>query len=178
MGGMSLRTILAGLAIASVLTGCGSSGDKNAGGTSSASVTGGASSSLDLATAWRQFAQCVRKHGAPNYPDPVQRPDGKWGPPPGTDRPPMAANDACRESGQKIKNLNRHRESTAADMAKLRQFARCMRQHGVPTWPDPQPDGSFRLPPPLRQKKPNESASRACGRSMQGLPLRLSSGNG
>jgi hypothetical protein len=29
-----------------------------------------------------------------------------------------------------------------AEMDKLRQFAQCLRDHGVPDWPDPEPDAA------------------------------------
>jgi hypothetical protein len=32
---------------------------------------------------------------------------------------------------------------SAQDMANLRHFAQCMRDNGIPEWPDPKPDGTF-----------------------------------
>ena len=32
---------------------------------------------------------------------------------------------------------------SAADLEHIRRYAGCLRQHGMPTWPDPKPDGSF-----------------------------------
>jgi hypothetical protein len=34
---------------------------------------------------------------------------------------------------------------TAADVAKMRQYAQCMRQHGISDFPDPRADGVFDL---------------------------------
>lgn len=172
IGGMTVRTILAGVVLASLLTGCGGSGGKD---NDATSHTNGASPSTDIATLWRQYAQCLRKHGAPNYPDAVQRSDGTWGPPPNTSRPPQMAMNACRSSGVNLKNQMRHQQHpvTTAELAKLRQLAQCLRQHGLPTWPDPKPDGSFGgLSPQLRQAIKNpSSATIACRQYMDG-PIR------
>jgi hypothetical protein len=42
-------------------------------------------------------------------------------------------------------NQNRNPDPTpnASDLPKLRQFAACMREHGLPDWPDPNADGTF-----------------------------------
>jgi hypothetical protein len=34
-------------------------------------------------------------------------------------------------------------ELTPQEIERMRRFAQCMRENGVPTWPDPEPDGSF-----------------------------------
>jgi hypothetical protein len=171
---MTLRTTLAGVALASLLTGCGGPGGKA---TDAASPTAGASTSHDVATLWRQYAQCLRQHGAPNYPDPVQGTDGSWGPPLNAPRPPRTAINACRSSGGNLKaQMQREqRPLTAAEVGKLRQFAQCLRQHGLPDWPDPKADGSFAVPPRLRHvlKTPGQPALNACRQYITG-PIRTS----
>jgi hypothetical protein len=37
-------------------------------------------------------------------------------------------------------------EGSAVDIAKLRDFAKCMRRQGLSDWPDPTADGLFPLP--------------------------------
>jgi hypothetical protein len=143
---MNARTLLAGAALAALLAGCGDSGDGHTGGTPTGGTTSGASA--NTAALWRQFAECVRRHGMPNFPDPVQDADGNWGPPPNTSKPPQTTLNACRSIADR---LPRRAPASAADMAKLRQLAQCMRRHGLPDWPDPNPDGSFPLPPRLRK---------------------------
>ena len=164
---MTLRTILAGVALASLLTGCGGSDDKNV------SPAGRASRTADIHTLWQRYVQCLRKHGAPDYPDPIQDTDGRWRPPPHTAQPPQAAIDACRSSGIDLKNETLRQDRpplTAAEVAKLRRFAQCMRQHGLPRWPDPKSDGTFVMPDELRQavKNPSLPAMDACRQYMVG----------
>ncbi len=48
--------------------------------------------------------------------------------------PPAVLNDSGNQD---------HGGPTAADVPKLRVFAKCMRDNGVPDWPDPKADGSF-----------------------------------
>ena len=38
----------------------------------------------------------------------------------------------------------------APDIQMALKFSQCMRAHGLPDWPDPQADGSYRLPPDLQ----------------------------
>ena len=54
----------------------------------------------------------------------------------------------------------------AAMSLALVRLAQCIRQHGVSTWPDPDPPGEFRLPPALMTKSNplKTSALRACQR--------------
>jgi hypothetical protein len=54
-----------------------------------------------------------------------------------------------------------------AQFQQLVRLAECLRQHGVPNWPDPDPDGAFGLPPSLQQKTHAWArASQACQRYM------------
>jgi hypothetical protein len=36
-----------------------------------------------------------------------------------------------------------HPTPSAADLAKLKAYAKCMREHGIPDFPDPKADGTF-----------------------------------
>jgi hypothetical protein len=40
-------------------------------------------------------------------------------------------------------SYNEHPVPDASQMQALLAFAQCMRDHGVPEWPDPKPDGTF-----------------------------------
>lgn len=105
--------------------------------------------------------QCYRAHGDPGFPDPVYDPsDGNWhfAISPGT--APQSTQQACQQlfpSGAASPPVSQ------AQFAKLVQLADCIRHHGVPAWPDPNPQGQFRLPPPLLNKSPaQERAFAAC----------------
>jgi hypothetical protein len=85
------------------------------------------------------YAQCIRSHGVPNFPDPVQTPDGGYGyRTSGIDPNTGAfqgALQACRglpspwnSTGQQL---------TAAQQQAWLNWAQCVRTHGMPTFPDP-----------------------------------------
>jgi hypothetical protein len=98
--------------------------------------------------------QCVRTHGDPNFPDPSVGQDGipRW--PSDTQPPSPEAQRACGSIYDRLPKPAASGAPTAADLALERQFAACMRQNGLVNWPDPNPDGSFSLPPEYQQKTP------------------------
>jgi hypothetical protein len=84
---------------------------------------------------------CFRAHGLPSYPDPVFDPnDGRWHL--ANERPALTA--AVRQACASVMP-----QSTPASpipttqLQDLIQYARCLRSHGVPDWPDPKVDGTF-----------------------------------
>ncbi|MGI8329130.1 hypothetical protein ACRYCC_04140 [Actinomadura scrupuli] len=142
--------VLAGLltaVLAGTLAGCGSGG-----GHAPSPSPAGTPNTQQVAALYRRLAQCIRQHGVPNLPDPVQNPTtGEWELPPGTAEPGRAAMEACRSLAEQIPQGNGKRARSAADMAQLRKFAQCMRDHGVPDWPDPNSEGAFSMPPRLER---------------------------
>lgn len=102
-----------------------------------------------VAALYRELAQCLREHGVPNLPDPVQDPrTGDWELPPGTAKPPDTAMTACKSVTDRIPVPpgKQERPPTAAEMAKLKRFSQCMREQGLRDWPDPNENGAFPLP--------------------------------
>ena len=133
-------------ACAAVVAGCGS------GGHAAGHATPSGTSSAQIQATLRELTQCVRQHGVPNFPDlTIDQRTGKVQVPPGTGKPPQSAIDACRSIAARLPAEGRTRPPTAAEMAKLRELSRCIRQHGLPDWPDPDANGAFALPPRLRQ---------------------------
>lgn len=108
----------------------------------------------DTAAVVRQLLQCVRSHGDPGFPDPGIGQDGipRW--PANTQPPSQQAQQACGSIYDRLPKPEASHAPTAADLAQERQFAQCMRQNGLASWPDPNPDGSFSLPPEYQQKTP------------------------
>jgi hypothetical protein len=89
------------------------------------------------------YAVCMRSHGAPAYPDPVQAPGGVWTflSTPGSEvnDPPAAAAKACQKLAPKQSSL-----PAAAIRAAVQQglkMAKCMRAHGISDYPDPTTEG-------------------------------------
>jgi hypothetical protein len=100
----------------------------------------------DQRQAYLQFTRCMRHNGQPNFPDPVQDANGDWGFPASVGKPIAPA--ACEADWRQMRSVNEaiNGPPQAADMATLRAFSVCMRQHGLSDWPDPTPDGNFPLP--------------------------------
>jgi hypothetical protein len=106
----------------------------------------------------RKFAQCVRDNGVPDFPDPG--PDGQFDfkqfQGKNLDRDKLSkATEACRDVAP---NGGQTLQLDANQQEQLRQFAQCMRDHGV-DMPDPDPNGGgfggqmpFDLNDPTAQK--------------------------
>jgi hypothetical protein len=118
----------------------------------------------------RQYAQCMREHGLPSYGDPSVR-DGRLhgfevppgGPPPEDQE--RAADEACKHILDTLPPAVTDDEPSEQEVAELVEFAKCMREHGVPEWPDPKSDGSFPIQgTPLAAKTDERvsTANRAC----------------
>jgi hypothetical protein len=133
--GLLLALLLAGL------TGCSSASDSNA-----ATAT---TAPPDDAAIWREVVQCLRDNGMPNLPDPSIDGDGEPhfpGGDPGD--PPERARRACEPVYNRLSERTRGDDTNRrppTDIPALLRFARCMREQGVPDWPDPKADGTFPL---------------------------------
>jgi hypothetical protein len=148
---MTLRTAaVVGLAVTSLLAGCGGDSDGTSGGSDTTSGSNHASAT-DERAALLKVARCLRSHGYPGFPDPIEVENGRWGFP---DSAPYVQRDppTCLQLARRAKSLigRKAPKLTTAEFAKLRSFARCMRQHGVADWPDPDGGGAFHLPARLR----------------------------
>jgi hypothetical protein len=145
------RALLVAVLVTSpVLAACGAHG------TGSPSASPSTMSDAQLLTLGRELAQCIRDHGVPGLPDPNVE-NGRLILPSGaTDNIPDAQGNAAMAACQSV--VNRIPASalgdkgdasrapvTAADVAKMRQYAQCMRQHGLADFPDPTADGVFDL---------------------------------
>ncbi|HTX09536.1 MAG TPA: hypothetical protein VME22_13040 [Solirubrobacteraceae bacterium] len=126
---------LALIAMAALISGCGSSAP---------SGTGAGNSTTANAAKAVKFARCMRKNGVSQFPDPSA--SGNLtidaianGTSLNTNTPAFAqALDACKEL--EPAGFTGSKRSSQQQNAAL-QFARCMRQNGVPDFPDPTPNG-------------------------------------
>lgn len=173
----SLRGVAALVALALPLAACGSSKPN----------TTSASAASSMRANGVAFANCIRSHGVPNFPDPstssgggVQiRQSARSGSGPSTEVNGVSVNgpafraamQACRS---KLPNGGHPPPGgLAAVRQKALKFAACMRSHGVPNFPDPQvssgPGGgvAVRIGGPGSGLNPNspamKSAAQACG---------------
>jgi hypothetical protein len=150
--------LTAAAAAASIgLAACGSSGSPASGSASHAR------SSSDYARI-EADVRCLRAHGVPDFPDPVYDPsDGWWHYADFRPAIPSSAQQACQHLDPSA--VNPSPPVPQAQFQALVRLAQCIRQHGVPTWPDPTPQGQFRLPPQLLTKSPAQgNAIKACQR--------------
>lgn len=108
--------------------------------------------------------QCLRAHGVPNFPDPVYDPsDGRWHYADYRQAIPQRSQQACQHLDPSA--VSPSPPVPQAQFTELVRLAQCIRQHGLPTWPDPNPQGQFRLPPSQLAKSPlSVNAVKACQR--------------
>jgi hypothetical protein len=161
-----LLTVMAGVALLTVAC---SSNSGSTGSSGSPQSAGAAPSASSNAVA---FAQCMRAHGIPSYPDP----SSVSGP---IDSSQLGVSDTVYETAKTTCNRlypQPRRSVTTAqqqqDEAQLLKFAKCMRSHGLPSFPDPNPastiwgSGSgqiFTIPSSINPNSPQfTSAENAC----------------
>ena len=90
------------------------------------------------------FAKCMRANGAPNFPDPNAGGGARFQLPTASN-PAAPAFKAAQAKCQKLMGgavggpftLGATTHPSAQTLAKLLKIAQCMRQHGVPQFPDP-----------------------------------------
>jgi hypothetical protein len=108
----------------------GSGGSSNAGGP----VSSQAASSKPVA-----FSHCMRSHGVPAFPDPTRR----GGVPKVTSQQVGVSNSQFQVAQRACAHLLQPTQAQVPQiMSGMLNFARCMRSHGVPNWPDPSTDSS------------------------------------
>ena len=154
--GVLAALVVTALVVTALLTAaCGGSTSTGAGGSSS---TGGSS----LHQEELAVAQCMRSHGVPNFPDPSAN-----GGIPQTNPDSLGVSNSMYQSAV---NACRHLAPDATPpsqapgqqmLSQLVQFARCMRSHGVPNFPDPDSVG-LRVDPSMTQLPQYQRAYQAC----------------
>ena len=144
----STKTVFVGLAaggLALLLAACGGSPTSGVAGVGNATTTttvaqsGTSGNGLPSMAARLAYAQCMRSHGEPDWPDPGGRGGISSSAPTATtvDRNSpqfIAANDACEHflpsGGVPTQAQNQQRAQ------QVLKFARCMRSHGIKDFPD------------------------------------------
>jgi hypothetical protein len=146
------------LLTAGLLAGCGGSSGDDAG--ASGGTGGGASSSASGDRAVR-FAECMRENGVPDFPDPV---DGSitMRSMPADSATMQAAQEACQKFAPQGRATQRMQEQIIA-------FSQCMRENGVPDFPDPEGPGRLLVPRTIDVQSPQfERARQACQGELRG----------
>jgi hypothetical protein len=142
------RTMLAlvgTVAVAAIAAGCGGSAPSSASASAAAEAHGGPGAAAF------QFSACMRNHGVTNFPDPKVKTSANGtsiaiGINPSISGQPAfkTAQAACshilpKEGNGPAPNPVQQRARTAALLA----FARCLRAHGFPNFPDPDATGQL-----------------------------------
>lgn len=114
--------------------------------TATASAGGGATPKPgDEKEAMLKYAQCMRQNGVPTFPDPQFNGEGgvSLDLPEGAD--PKAVDAAQGKCKELMPNGGENQKVDPAVTEKLRQYAKCMREHGIPQFPDPAPNGGLQI---------------------------------
>jgi len=149
------------------LAGCASDPGGDGVATAGGIPTGGASSAPATEGDALKFAQCMRENGMTWFKDPEPDQRGvRIAVPPGQDKTKVdAAMAACKKflpDGGEPPKLD------AAALEQMRKMAKCMRENGVPNFPDPGPDGGIRIDGDKLGTGPGQpdfaAAEKACAR--------------
>lgn len=169
-----MKSMLAALAAAALLAGgCGGDdGDKpTQQSTGTANAGGGPNSDKAL-----QYSKCMRENGVPEFPDPENgRLALRVGPDSGI-KPDSPEFQAARKACQQYAPAGaRNGGGPNPEMQeRVLAYARCMRENGVPNFPDPNFEGGgvrMQLPQGVRQDSPEfQKAQQACSKHMAGGP--------
>jgi hypothetical protein len=135
------RVLLTASALVTLAGGAGCSGS-DAAGDGGDSRPGAAGSGPGYQQAL-DYAKCMRENGLPDYPDPEQGGDGRVVIAPGNsegDPKTKAAQEACRD--KMPQGVARDMRGGKVETAKVTAWAKCIRDNGVPKFPDPEVEGS------------------------------------
>jgi hypothetical protein len=96
---------------------------------------------VDRQEAGRLYAQCMRDNGVPDFPDPDANGEFSGAGHEQQDDPKFrAAQEKCRA----LAPGGEHEKTDPASVEQMREFSQCMRDNGVPDFPDPDADGRLR----------------------------------
>ena len=151
-GSMAAAALAASALAASALAGCGGAAATPHATTGAAAGTGD-SGTHEALRVYQQFARCARTHGAHGFPDPSLQHGTDFGVVfgvgGGTPQGQAIKGEVSRVLGpcgailHQLPSSVLTRPPTAADLRQMLSYARCVRQHGVPEFPDPRSDGTF-----------------------------------
>src|ERR1700727_1934196 len=134
-----LPVAAAAIAVAMVVAACGSGSST----TSSSAGPQPQAQSQQKQQAVIRFADCVRLHGVPGFPDPTTNPHA-FKNAVNTQAPAFkAAATACQHLLPNGGGPNQSAAPSQAQIAAELAFARCIRSHGFPNFPDPSSTGQL-----------------------------------
>ena len=146
-------------------------GVASGGGTPTPSASAGGNAAIGGQDAQLKFAQCMRENGVPDFEDPKFAEDGSIDDlslPKGV-TPEMAA-DAQEKCEKYLPNGGEPEKPNPEDLTKIQAYAKCMRENGMPDFPDPDPDGRFKFEngAPNPEAPELKAANEKCDKLMPG----------
>jgi hypothetical protein len=138
----SLRTGATAIAAVVAIAGCGST---SSGSSTSAGQPNQAQIQQQIEGAVR-FGDCMRSHGVPTFPDPTTSPRAfKMALDPNTEQSPAfhSALTACQHLLPRSGGPSQSPPPSQAQITAELAFARCLRSHGFPRFPDPSSSGQL-----------------------------------
>jgi hypothetical protein len=161
--------LVLGLLFALGVAGCGGrdggDGVATAGGPASKPSSSAGADSRTTKEAALEFARCMRENGVPNFPDPEVGDGGglRLELPEGADRQKVdAAQEKCKRY---LPNGGEPPKLDPQQLEQVRKMAKCMRENGVPKFPDPGENGGIKIEggPGLDPHSPEfKAAEKAC----------------
>lgn len=164
----------AGALMALLMFAAGCSGDSDgpgvagAGGKNSAASGKTAAGSGDAVA----YAKCMRSHGLPNFPDPDAGGAIRITGGPGDGLSPDSAQFKAAQQACKAHEPKAGAGAPKVDRNAAVRYAKCMREHGVTKFPDPDPQGGIKLNAnDVDQNSPQfKAAADACAKYQPGGP--------
>jgi hypothetical protein len=110
-----------------------------------------------------KFAQCVRAHGEPKFPDPPYE-NGELNSLGFRKGSPQmqAATNACHPQALAAGVVQTQAE-IQQHLEQLLKVSKCMQSHGIADFPDPTAKGGFALTQPVANEPGYASAAKTCG---------------
>jgi hypothetical protein len=172
---MRVRTgVVLGLLLVLSMAGCGVARDGNRG---VATAGSGKSDQLSDQESGLKFAQCMREHGI-DIPDPQEGSGVQIRLPDGVD--PQEAQAAMQQCKPYLPNGGQPQKADPQVVEQQRKVAQCMRDNGVPNFPDPDENGGFQMngsSPGLDPNDPKfQAAQKACANYQPAPPSGAPSG--
>ena len=155
---LAVLAVLIGACSGSADPASGSGSGSGSGSAGSAGSSSGSSQSGEVA-----FAQCVRSHGVPDFPDPQ---NGHF-----LISGAVQNNPNFKSAVQTCQHLLGPGGATngGSNKSALLAFAHCMQTHGVPQFPDPAANGAIGLPPGVDPNSPQfQKAWQECQSNLPG----------
>lgn len=163
--------LFAAAALSVLAAGCGGGASKGVAsitsGSSTTSPAPAASAGISSATSSTQlgrFSTCIRAHGEPSFPDPVNGQLSlavtKGGPLDPSSPQFQSALEACKSLAPP--GLAGASTPSTASLSQVLRFAQCMRAHGVTNFPDPTRTGGFLMSGSIQDNPHFEFALQAC----------------